>query len=223
MGRQVLAAPLHPALSWVHSSNLKTLAPKHLLPWGLPPGVPSAFQLVSVGQQPAGLGVQAAADPQPGPAVPGSWAAAPLAPSHTGLPVDASGETALQQELPTALWCLSVKPATGGAPAGSRDPPTWLPAPALLPAGTGLLAISSILSLASGRGRQPPGRGPSTGLDLPGSHRQDLGVGVSPESRGRGASRQWHHVQRVIVKAETCMQQAVGLCPRPPRHSGLAT
>lgn len=56
MGRQVLAAPLHPALSWVHSSNLKTLAPKRLLPWGLPLGVPSAFQLVSVGQQPASLG-----------------------------------------------------------------------------------------------------------------------------------------------------------------------
>lgn len=44
------------ALPRVHSSNLETLAPKHLLPWGLLPGVPSAFQLVSVGKKPASLG-----------------------------------------------------------------------------------------------------------------------------------------------------------------------
>ena len=45
----------------MHSSNLETLAPKHLLPWGLLPGKEmlggqSAFQLVSVGKKPASLG-----------------------------------------------------------------------------------------------------------------------------------------------------------------------
>ena len=101
------------ALPRVHSSNLETLAPKGLLPWGLPPGIPSAFQLVSVRE-----------------------ASQSGAPSRCQPPARSSGsrklgsstcgtKSHLQQELPTDLWVSLSEARPQGVPllaAGTRPP-----------------------------------------------------------------------------------------------------
>lgn len=133
MGRQIfLAAPLRPALSWVGGPfpgctqvTSRLCPPSISFPGVCPLGSPVPSSLSQWGRSQPVWGIQAAANPQPGPAVPGSWAAAPLAPSHTGLPVDASGETVLQQELPTDLWMSLSEARPQGVPllaAGTRLP-----------------------------------------------------------------------------------------------------
>lgn len=57
------------------------------------------------------MGLQAAANPQPGPVVPGSWAAAPVAPSHT-----------YSRTCPRTSGCLSVKPGHRGCPCWQQGP-----------------------------------------------------------------------------------------------------
>lgn len=116
MGRGVLPR--------VHSSNLETLAPKGLLPWGLPPGVPSAFQLVSVRE--------ASQSGAPSRYQPPAWSSGSrkLGSSIRGTKSHRascrrSRETVLQQELPTDLWVSLSEARPQGVPllaAGTRPP-----------------------------------------------------------------------------------------------------
>lgn len=227
----LLAAPLHPTLSWVGGPfpgctqvTSRLWPPSISFPGGCSLGSPVPSSLSQWGRSQPVWGIQAAANPQPGPAVPGSWAAVPLAPSHTGLPVDASGKTVCSRSCPQTSGCLSVKP-------GHRGCPCWQQGPAHLaarshPTPCRIRLVGYIFHPVTGlwQGQAAPRQG-SQRWSVPAWQPQaGPGCGCEPRVPGMGAlKRRWRHVQRVIVKVETCVQQAVGLCPRPPRHSGLPT
>ena len=134
------------------------------------------------------------------------------------------GRLFCSRSCPQTSGCLSVKP-------GHRGCPCWQQGPAHLaarshPTPCRIRLVGYIFHPVTGlwQGQAAPRQG-SQRWSVPAWQPQaGPGCGCEPRVPGMGAlKRRWHHVQRVIVKVETCVQQAVGLCPRPPRHSGLPT
>ena len=159
------------------------------------------------------MGLQAAANPQPGPVVPGSWAAAPVAPSHT-----------YSRTCPRTSGCLSVKPGHRGCPCWQQGPGHLAARSHPAPCRNRLVGYIFHPDTGLWQGQAAPRQG-SQRWSVP-AWQPQAGSGCECEPRVLGVGglkRRWRHVQPVIVKAEMCVQQAVGLCPHPPRHSGLPT
>lgn len=127
------------------------------------------------------------------------------------------GRLLCSRSCPQPSGCLSVKP-------GHRGCPSWQQGPAHLaarshPAPCRNRLVSHIFHPVTGlwRGQAAPRQGSQHWSGPAWQPQAGSGCGCEPRVPGAGClKRQWHHVQHVIVKVETCVQQAVGLCPRPP-------
>ena len=134
------------------------------------------------------------------------------------------GRLFCSRSCPRTSGCLSVKP-------GHRGCPCWQQGPAYLaarshPTPCRIRLVGCIFHPVTGlwQGQEAPRQG-SQCWSVPAWQPQaGPGCGCEPRVPGTGdLKRRWRHGQRVIVKVEMCVQQAVGLCPHPPRHSGLPT